>query len=1060
MEAAQQQAGRVEELPSDRPIEGELANGERHVYRVSLNAGQFIRVLIEPPEALVDVSMMAADGRLASISDHELRPESVASVAGVTGEFRIAVTLASGVRAPGRYRLRITELRQSEPLDDHRARAERAVAEGLHTYQQHTATSAKSALERLEEGVQQWQAARDRLEEARTLLSLARIHNESRDPRAALGVARAALAIFQEVGERRGEAAALNEIGSCLYSLEEFEDAAHHLELAMMIYRDIGPSPRMAETLNNLGAVRGYLSDPQTAIDSYSESLQLYRELGNRQKEAGVLNGLGATYMELGQPQKALDFLLPSLAARREVGDRGGEAYTLHHLGVLDYGLGRIPEALEWLNQALALWRLLGPRNGEAATMVFLAKAQHASGHRRQALASANIAMTLFRSIAHRTGEVAALLLMARLSNEVGDRAAAQRHAAAALDLSRSIGARRGQAFARMELGEAATAAGEWDRAAEDFRAALEIQRRILDADGEVVATLGMARLERARGRLDVARSYAEATLALIESQRMRLSSTELRAALLAARHEAYEFATDLLMQLHAVEPAGGHDAEAFETSERAKARSLLDQLVESGADIRQGVDPDLVAEERRLQQRLSAVDARGRRLDGSGKEVRIAEADREIERLTVELRELRGRIRTRSPRYAALTEPRPVSVATLQREILDDDTVLLEYSLGKDRSFLWAVTKRTITSYVLPAKADIEAAARHAYALLTVSHQRQRRREAERAVDALAHALLGPAKDSLAAKRIAIVADGALQFVPFAVLRLDQQTLIQRGEVVHLPSASTLAVLRREFSGRPPAPKSVAVFADPVLSAGDPRVKPMRRTPAGSGPVSVAGSKLQPAGQRGPVSDMVRSSRDFGVNRFDRLVFTRREAETIRTLAGRTNTLVALDFEANRLRVIDGDLAEYRTLHFATHGLLNGVHPNLSGLVLSLVDPQGHAQDGFLRNHDIYNLRLGADLVVLSACRTALGEEIRGEGLVSLVRGFMYAGTPRVIASLWDVRDEATSELMRRFYASMIRDGLAPAAALRAAQVWMSQHPRWHAPYYWAGFVFQGEWR
>jgi CHAT domain-containing protein len=138
---------------------------------------------------------------------------------------------------------------------------------------------------------------------------------------------------------------------------------------------------------------------------------------------------------------------------------------------------------------------------------------------------------------------------------------------------------------------------------------------------------------------------------------------------------------------------------------------------------------------------------------------------------------------------------------------------------------------------------------------------------------------------------------------------------------------------------------------------------------------------------------------------------------------------------------------------------LLNSQHPELSGIVLSLVDEEGRSQEGFLRAHEIYNLKLNADLVVLSACGTALGKEVKGEGLAGLTRAFMYAGTPRVIASLWSVRDEATAELMKRFYRNLLIGKSSPAAALREAQISMSREPRWAAPYYWAGFVLQGEW-
>jgi len=128
--------------------------------------------------------------------------------------------------------------------------------------------------------------------------------------------------------------------------------------------------------------------------------------------------------------------------------------------------------------------------------------------------------------------------------------------------------------------------------------------------------------------------------------------------------------------------------------------------------------------------------------------------------------------------------------------------------------------------------------------------------------------------------------------------------------------------------------------------------------------------------------------------------------------------------------------------------------------VVHSLADRTGHPQNGFLRLYDIYNLRLASDLVVLSACRTALGGEIKGEGLIGLTRGFLYAGAPRVVATLWEVDDRTTSELMKRFYEGMLARGERPAAALRAAQTAMWKTSGWNAPYYWAAFTLQGEWR
>src|SRR5262245_18492471 len=255
---------------------------------------------------------------------------------------------------------------------------------------------------------------------------------------------------------------------------------------------------------------------------------------------------------------------------------------------------------------------------------------------------------------------------------------------------------------------------------------------------------------------------------------------------------------------------------------------------------------------------------------------------------------------------------------------------------------------------------------------------------------------------------------------------------------------------MRREAAARQPAANAVAVFSDPVFQPDEPRVKRAQ-----------SGAKVAvDDGSRKINSELSRSAAESGLMSFERLRFTRQEAEMVVSLARDELSFKALDFAASRATIERTALDQYRIVHFATHGLLNSQHPELSGVVLSLVDERGRPQDGFLRAHEIYNFKLNADLVVLSACRTALVKEIKGEGLVGLTRGFMYAGASRVVASLWDVKDDATAELMKRFYEGMFKEGLRAGEALRAAQVSMWKEPRWNSPYYWAGFALQGEWK
>jgi CHAT domain-containing protein len=371
------------------------------------------------------------------------------------------------------------------------------------------------------------------------------------------------------------------------------------------------------------------------------------------------------------------------------------------------------------------------------------------------------------------------------------------------------------------------------------------------------------------------------------------------------------------------------------------------------------------------------------------------------------------------------------------------------------------------LTTYELPAAPQIESAARRLYQLLTArqvldatqSKKHQTPAEMDRAyweqAEALSATILGPVASQLGHQRLIIVAGGALQYVPFAALPVPGvrspggvwTPLMIDHEILSLPSMSVLAELRAQIADRKPRQgKALAVLADPVFSADDQRVR--KKAVRKSGQVEPAPPQF------------VRATRDLidDTGRVSRLPFTRREAQRISAFA--PDATVSLDFEANRAAAMNPELGNHRIVHFATHGILNSENPELSGIVLSLVDAEGKAQNGFLGLRDLYNLKFPADLVVLSACQTGLGRDVKGEGLVGLTRGFMYAGAARIVASLWKVNDLATSELMARFYESMLANGLEPAQALRFAQKSMWQSKRWRSPYYWAAFLIQGEWK
>jgi CHAT domain-containing protein len=628
-------------------------------------------------------------------------------------------------------------------------------------------------------------------------------------------------------------------------------------------------------------------------------------------------------------------------------------------------------------------------------------------------------------------------------------------------------------------LGETYLLTGDKQKALLYYNQSLPLWRGAGDSTGEASSLYGLARAERDLGHLSESRANIEAALGIVESLRVRYKRQELRASYFSTVQKYYDFYIDLLMRLNRATRSDGNDARALQASERARARGLLDMLAEARADIRQGVDPSLLERERSLRQLISArAEWQMQLLAAKHTQEQLAAAAKEIEALTTQFQEVEARIRTTSPRYAALTQPQPLKLNEIQQQVLDSDTLLLEYSLGEERSYLWVVSKSSLTSYELPKRADIEKIARELYALMITPNQQAQSADQKRSIrharvasDAprlqeaivrLSQVVIAPAASQLGTKRLLIVADGALQYVPFAALTATSAAgntpLIVNHEIISLPSASTIAVLRQELSGRKRASKALAVLADPVFDSTDERLKK---------PTAAGKPKSQPpaaTAHRGVSIKVQKAAAEAGVRNegltIPRLPGTRREAEKILAFAPAAERKQAMDFAASKDTATSEELGQYRFIHFATHGFLDSLNPELSGIVLSLVDEQGAPQNGFLRAHEIYNLKLPADLVVLSACQTGLGKEIRGEGLVGLTRGFMYAGAARVVVSLWSVDDEATSDLMSRFYSRMIRDGLPPAAALRAAQIEMLKQPGWEAPYFWAAFVLQGEWK
>jgi CHAT domain-containing protein/Tfp pilus assembly protein PilF len=908
---------------------------------------------------------------------------------------------------------------------------------------------------------------KDRVGEVRTLTSIGLIYSSTGQQQKALEQYTQALPITREIKDRIGEARTLTSIGWVYSGIGQRQKALEYYNQALPITREIKDRIGEARTLTSIGQVYSSIGQRQKALEYYNRALPILREVKDRVGEVRTLTSIGSAYSSIGQPQKALEYYNQTLPITREIEDRIGETETLTSIGWVYIGIDQRQKALEYYNQALAISKEINNRNGEATTLIQIGIAYSHINPQKE-LGYYTQALPIFREVNNRSGEATTLTNIGEVYSDIGQQQKALEYHNQALPILREVKDRSGEALTLTSIGWVYNSIGQQQKALKYYNQALPILREVKDRSRDATILGSLAFIERSRGNLQAALTHIEDAIKVIETTRTEIVSQEFRTSYFASQQGSYALYIDILMQLHKKQLSQGYDAKALQVSERARARSLIDLLNESQTDIRQGVDPKLLEQEKNLQFQFNSLEKRriefysksptqGQTANSKPKyDTPIAgkpNFEQEYNTLSTQYQDLQAQIRANSPRYAALTQPKPLTLAELQQQVLDNNTVLIEYFLGKDRSYLWAVTSSGITSYELPKQTDIEAAAQRFQTV--VSNPNAQPPEIAKAGTPLTQMLLGPVAKQLGQKRLVIVSNGALQYLPFAALPAPSGSkyLLMEHEIVTLPSASTLATLRKEISGRKPATKGVAVFADPVFSATDPRVT--------QGPSSTEKKTAQTGSIPDPfsVQTLRDASEEAGIN-FERLPGTRQEAQDILKLLPANTRTQALDFEANKSNVLNSNLSQYRIIHFATHGILNTNHPELSAVVLSLVDRQGRKENGFLRLNDIFNLNLPSELVVLSACETGRGQNISGEGLIGLTRGFMYAGTPRVVASLWQVNDESTAVLMTRFYKAMLEKGLPPAAALRAAQLELQKQPQWQSPHYWAAFTLQGEWQ
>jgi CHAT domain-containing protein/tetratricopeptide (TPR) repeat protein len=866
---------------------------------------------------------------------------------------------------------------------------------------------------------------------------------------AAHGSYELALVALQPAGpleQKRFHARLVQEAGEDALEMrgDALPSAVEKLSEARALARDLEDTAMEARILDRMGRAYRHLGEPDAALEAFERSLDMRKDQGPYLR-GETLHDLGLLHMGRGEYQDALRRYLEALPLLEAAHSAGSQAIVLTNVGRLEIFLGRPERAEAPFEQALELMRTEGDPRGEARALLQLGRMQALLQQPEAALARYRESLRLWPRTSDRSREVQSLGELAVLQAQSGE-AGALEQALDALERARGLPDRADLANALVCLGQVHEAQGHLDLAFDAYRGALARREELkapTRADLVRIARVQRARgdLEDARSQLEDAKRQLEAVLVQDEGVQPKVLDPDLRSSYRGAIHEAYDLYVDVLAALDERSPRQGRLAEAFQVSDRSRSRGLMEMLREQQVDVREGVDEALLRRERALQARLNQL---GDVLQGS-RPWNEAAVRAQLDRTTKELAQVRGEIRERSPRYAALTQPQLPLVSDIQA-MLQASSLLVEYHVGEARSHAWVVTRDGLRGFELPKRSELVRLVgilREGFAARSqppprgttpaqwMKHLAAEGAAQEDAARQLAVALLGPVAPGPEVKRLVVIADGPLHYVPFAMLPLPGEStarVIDRYEVVSAPSASAVEVLRREREGRTPPKRRAAILSDPVFDASDARVASPR--------------------PRGAAA------------RYPRLAETEPLARALYKDAPASAVVRATGFQASRALAMSPEVGEARTVVFATHGLVDENYPELSGIVLSLVNEKGEAQEGHLRLHDIYNLRLDADLVVLGACETAVGREIRGEGLMGLARGFMYAGASRVLASLWTVDEEATVELIRAFLDAADRRGLAYPAALREAQQRIRERPRWRAPFYWAGFVLQGDWQ
>jgi CHAT domain-containing protein/Flp pilus assembly protein TadD len=1120
-EKEEKQSQAIEFLKKGQGVDREIKALSTHSYKVSLKTGQYLNLFLQTQDLALEVNILTPNGEniLRFETDKKgSNRETLELIAKTTGDYLIELISLDEI-TPTNYKLEVKDLRQALLKDKNRSIAKELTNQANVLQKVGNKVGFEKSIERYLAAIPYWRKAGEQAALTDLYRKLAESYYLTSRYQEAIEYFTKELEFRRSNKEKSREARAIKNLGIVYYALGDDEQALKHYNEALSLGRELNNKELIAQTLNFLAKLHSSHGETKKSIELNKESLNIWESLNETEETVKISQDVATSYYSLAEVKDALSFYEKALALAEKDNDKISQAKLLSTMGIVYDEIGDNSHALNYYKEALNKWRSLRSPNKESIAseteiLTNIGKIYHKQGEIRQALNFLEEALELakenkdnlaFAQILNNLGNVyrdsgegrkaiefySDALMLHKQNNdlvstsvtatevgkthlELGDGDKAVGFLTEAYKLNQRAGGNREvelKIFYHIAL--ALEFNYEEAKAAAAYKQGITVAKELKDKISEAQFNYRLALLEKRRSNIKESQIRIESALELIKTFPSKTVNRELANNYLSKATDYFELYIDILMQANKLNPNEGNDVVALKVSEEERAYTLLDLMTSTQLDLSQTAE-DLVSKEKNLKQLISDKTAKLIKSNVAERGNEITETEAELKALLTQLKDLQVEIKEKNPHYGNFSQPKSLDLKKVQEQILDPETIFLSYSLGENQSYMWLVSQTEIKSFYLPKRSEIESLAKYLRELVTAQNLiakgesiggRQMtlelaQNEYPKVASELSKILLQPVAEKLDKKRLVIISDGALQYIPFNALPDPKKTdtyqaLLIDHEIVSLPSIATIAVLREENISTNQNSKGVMFVGDPVLSNLDNRVR--NKTSSKNLPKNIL-NDLEETNLL-----VTKSAKEIGLpltnQGLPRLNIADEEIKLVSEFLPKEEIKQMFSFNAS-LSSLNKETSPYRLVHFSTYGLVNSIHPELSGLVLSSRDEQGNLQDGFLQTHKIFNLKLKTELVTLSNCDSSVNKNSQEEGLTGLTRSFIYAGAKRVVANLWNTTDLSNRELIKKFYQKTLKENLSPSQALRAAQIEIMQDEKYKNPFYWAGFQLQGEWK